>query len=90
MSLNGNDSPDLTVQVNLSDGLTEAEAIQIAETAFIYSRGEEMLHQLDTITYDNQQVVAHYIWGYDENDMGHIFDLTADLDSLQIIISHCR
>jgi hypothetical protein len=90
VTLNGNESPDLTVQVDLSDGLTEAEAIQIAETAFIYSRGEEVLRQLDTITYNDQQIVAHYIWGYDENDMVHIFDLTADLVSLQLIISHCR
>jgi len=90
VTLNGNDSPDLTVQINLSDGLTEAEAIQIAETAFIYSRGEDVLRQLDTITYDNQQIAAHYIWGYDENDMGHVLDLKADLDSLQIIISNCR
>jgi len=86
--LNGNEAPDLTVQVDLNNGLTEEEAKKIAETAFTRTMGEK-LHRLDNIVYDGEQITAHYTWGYDENDMGHIFDLTADLTILKITIDHC-
>jgi hypothetical protein len=87
--LNGNEAPDLTAQVDLSNGLTEEEAKKIAEAAFIQTMGEEVLRRLDTITYDDEQITAHYTWGIDENDMGHVFDLNADLSTLQITITHC-
>jgi hypothetical protein len=87
--VNGIRCVDVLVHVNISDGLTEKEAELIAETTFIQVMGEEVMHQLDTLTFDNIQIEAHYTWGYDENDMGHVFDLTADLTTLQIIVSHC-
>jgi len=87
--LNGNEAPDLTAKVDLSNGLTEEEAKKIAEAAFIQTMGEEVLRRLDTITYDDEQITAHYTWGIDENDMGHVFDLNADLSALQITITHC-
>ncbi|MFC1487439.1 protease complex subunit PrcB family protein [Thermoproteota archaeon] len=87
--LNGNEAPDLNIQVDLTNGLTEDEAKKIAEAAFVRTL-EGKLHRLDSITYDNQQIVAHYTWGYDENDMGHIFDITAEITKLQITIVHCR
>lgn len=51
--------------------------------------GEEVLRRLDTITYDDEQISAHYTWGINETDMGHIFDLDADLSARQITITHC-
>ena len=87
--LNGNEAPDLTIQVDLTNGLTEDEAKNIVEAAFVRTL-EGKLHRLDSITYDNQQIVAHYTWGYDENDMGHIFDITAEITKLEITIVHCR
>ncbi len=87
--LNENQAPDLIAQVDLSNGLTEEEAKKVAEAAFIQTMGEEVLHRLDTITYDDQQITAHYTWGIDETDMGHVFDLDADLSVLQITIMHC-
>ena len=87
--LNGIEAPDLTVEVDLSDGLSEEESIKITETSFIRTMGAK-LHQIDKITYDDKQITAHYTWGYNEKDMRHIFDLEADLISLKIIINHCR
>jgi len=75
--------------VDLSNGLTEEEAKKITEAAFIQTMGEEVLHRLDAITYDNKQITAHYL-GTDENNMGHVFDLNADLSALQITITYCR
>ncbi len=87
--LNGNEAPDLSVQVDLSNGLSEEEAKKIAEAAFIQRMGEK-LHRLDTLIFDDNKITAHYTWGYNERDMGHIFDLTADLTTLKITINHCR
>jgi len=80
---------DVLVCVNISDGLTEKEAELIAGTTFILVKGEYVTHRLDTLTFDDTQIEAHYTWGYDETDMGHIFDMTADLTTLQITVSHC-
>jgi hypothetical protein len=90
VTLNGADAPELTAQIDINDGLTKDEATSIAETAFIQTMGETIMHHLDILTFDDQQISAHYTWGYDENDMGHIFDLNADLQFLQITITHCR
>jgi hypothetical protein len=87
--VNGNEAPDLTVQVDLSNGLTEEEAKKIAEAAFVRTMGEAVLSRLDTLTYDDEQLTAHYTWGVDEDDMGHVFDSNANLVDLQITITHC-
>ena len=87
---NGGNAPELTMQIDFSDGLNEEEATCIAEAAFIQTMGETVMLRLDTLTFDDQQITAHYTWGYNENDMGHIFDLYADLESLYITITHCR
>ena len=88
--VNENDAPDLTVQVDLTTPLTKEEARKIAEATFIRTMGEKVLRRLDTLICQNHQIIAHYTWGYDENDMGHIFDLIADLATLQITVTHCR
>ena len=87
--VNGMRSVDVFVYVDISDGLTEKEAELIAEATFIQVMGEEVTHRLDTLTFDDTQIEAHYTWGHDENDMGHVFDMTADLTTLQITVSHC-
>jgi hypothetical protein len=87
--VNGMRCVDVLVQVDISDGLTEKEAELIAGTTFIEVMGEEVTHRLDTLTLDDTRIEAHYTWGHDENDMGHVFDMTADLTTLQITVSHC-
>jgi len=87
--VNGMRSVDVFVSVDISDGLTKKEAELIAGTTFIQVMGEEVMHRLDTLTFDDTKIEAHYTWGHDENDMGHVFDMTADLTTLQITVSHC-
>jgi len=87
--INGMKSVDIFVCVNISDGLTEKEAELIVGTTFIQVKGDYVTHRLDTLTFDNTQIEAHYTWGVDENDMGHIFDVTADLTTLLITVEHC-
>ena len=88
--VNGMRSVDVFVCVNISDGLTEKEAELIVGTTFIRVKGDYVTHRLDTLTFDDAKIEAHYTWGVDENDMGHVFDVTADLTTLLITVSHCR
>jgi hypothetical protein len=88
--VNENQVTDLIVPVDLTKSLTEEEAEKIANAAFIHVKGENTLFLLDSITFNDQKIVAHYIWGVNENDLSHIFDLTADLTSRQIEVTHCR
>jgi hypothetical protein len=70
--------------------LIEEEVTCFCEAAFNQIMDEKMMRRLDTLTFDYQHITAHYTGGYDENDMGHIFDLNADLETLHILITHCR
>ena len=87
--LNGDEAPNLIVIVDLNDGIIEEEAKMISEIAFNQTLGDT-LHRLDDIAFNNEQISAHYIWGYDENDMRHIFDLIVDITTLKIRINHCQ
>jgi len=87
--VNGMWSVDVFVCVNISDGLTEKEAELIAGTTFIHVKGEYVWRRLDTLTFDDTQIKAHYAWGYDETDLGHVYDMTANLTTLQITVDHC-
>ena len=90
MVVNENQVADLIVPIDLTESLTRERAEKIANAAFIHVKGENTLFLLDSITFNDQEIVAHYIWGINENDMSHIFDLTADLTSLKIEVTHCR
>jgi hypothetical protein len=87
--VNGMRSVDVFVCVDISDGLTKKEAELIVGTTFILVMGDYVTHRLDTLTFDDTQIEAHYTWGHSEIDMGHVFDMTADLTALQIAVSHC-
>jgi hypothetical protein len=87
--VNGMRSLDVFVCVNVSDGVTQQEAELIAGTTFIYVKGESVWRRLETLTFDDTQIKAHYAWGLNEADLGHIYDMTADLTTLQIVVNHC-
>jgi hypothetical protein len=87
--VNGMYSLDVFVCVNISDGVTEKEAELIVGTTFILVKGDFVTRRLDTLTFDNTQIEAHHTWGYDETDMSHVFDVTVDLTTRQITVSHC-
>jgi hypothetical protein len=87
--VNGMRSMDVFVCVDISDGLTAKEAELIAGTTFILVKGEYVWRRLDTLTFDDTQIKAHYAWGLKETDLGHVYDMTADLTTLQITVDHC-
>jgi hypothetical protein len=84
---------DVIVDIDICNGVTRGEAEAIAEATFIEVMAKswgEVMHRLDTLTYNDTQITAHYTWGLDESDMGHVFDMTADLTTLLITVTHCR
>jgi hypothetical protein len=87
--VNGMREVDVLVYIYISDGVTEVEAKQIVKATFIAVMGKNVTRQLDTLTINDSQIKAHYCWGYDENDMGHVFDMDIDLTTLKILVSHC-
>jgi hypothetical protein len=88
--VNGLRELDVLVHVNVNDGLTREEAEQIAEETFIQVMGEKVVHRLDKLTLNENSMEAHYTWGIDESDMGHVFDMTGDITSRSITVTHCR
>jgi hypothetical protein len=87
--VNGIRRLDVSVCVNISDGVSYQEAELIAGTTFIYVKGESVWRRLETLTFDDTQIKAHYAWGLNEADLGHVYDMTADLTTLQIVVNHC-
>jgi len=87
--VNTNPFSDLTVPVELSTGLTQEKAELIAKATFVHVKGEETLFRLDDLTFIDKELTARFTWGIHENDMGHIFELTVDLTTLQITVNHC-
>lgn len=88
--VNGNQVTDLIVPIDLTESLTEDTAEKIANATFVHAKGENTLFMLDSISFTDQEIVAHFIWGVNEEDLSHVFDLTADLISLRIEVTHCR
>jgi hypothetical protein len=91
--VNGMWDVDVVVDVDICNDLTRDEAEEIAEATFIEVMGNswgEILHRLDVLTCNDAQITAHYTWDLDESDMGHVFDMTADLTTLLITVTHCR
>jgi len=80
---------DVVVDVDITDGVTEEEAQEIVETTFLTVMGNTT-HRLDSLVIEGQLIKAHFTWGVNEQDLGHIFDMTVDLTSLTIIVTHCK
>jgi len=80
---------DVVVDVDITDGVSEEEAREIAETTFLTIMGNTT-HRLDSIIIEGQLIKAHFIWGANEEDLGHIFDMTVDLTSSTITVTHCK
>ena len=87
--VNGMRSVNVSVCIDLSDGVSKEEAELIAEATFTQVMGENVIHQLDALSVNETQIQAHHKWGYNENDMGHVFEMTVDLTTLKITVSHC-
>jgi hypothetical protein len=90
MVVNENPFSDLVMSIDLSESMNREKAERITDAVFIHVKGENALFRLDSLNFDDQEIVANYVWGLNEADMSHIFELSADLKSLHIEVVHCR
>ena len=87
--VNGQRQELVYVSVNLDDGLSREECELIAEKVFTGIMGDTM-HRLDELSVDGSSVNIGYTWGVNEGDMGHFFDISGDVASHTLTVTHCR
>jgi hypothetical protein len=90
MNVNQNNFSDLVLAIDLTQILTTQTAQKIADAIFIHVKGENTLHQLNSITFNNKEIIANYTWGYNQEDISHIFELKANLQNLSVEANHCK
>lgn len=79
----------LKIPVVVDDGLTREECELVAERVFTGVMGDT-LHRLDELSLDGSRMEASYTWGVNESDMGHFFNITGDVASRTLVVTHCR
>ena len=80
---------DLKVAVDLTQPMTIEKAQKIADAIFVHVKGENTLNQINSIIYNEEEILADYTWGINQDDMSHFFELTVDLTNLQVEVIHC-
>jgi len=89
--VNGQDRGSLTIEgINKWDGIDSDEAIKMADATFRFVMGGNVLGVLTGFNIGLGVVEAHYVWGYDAADLGHVFDMKADLWTGTIVVTHCK
>ncbi len=77
------------VPVDIDDGVTREEAEVITEITFTTVMGPNRVHHVESLTLTGDQLIAHATWGYDANDLSHVFHMIVDFTTRQITVSHC-
>jgi hypothetical protein len=88
--VNGEGRLEIHIDVDPGDGISESEAKLIAEETFTSVMGKEVLRRLDKLKLLDDLLQVHYTWGYNTEDLVHVFDMTVELRSCAILVTHCR
>lgn len=81
---------DVTINVRVSDGVTQQEAETIAITIFRTILGDKVLYRLNSLNYSDSSLQADITGGVDLTDLGHIFHLSLSIPSGYAIVTHCK
>jgi hypothetical protein len=87
--VNGQRNEVIYVLVYLNDGLSREECELIAEKVFTSIMGSTM-HRLNELSVDGSKLNVTFTWGVNEGDMGHFFDISGDVASHTLTVTHCR
>ena len=72
------------------NGIDSDEATKIADVTFEFVMGQKVVRVLESLNTALGFVEAHYIWGYNAEDLVHIFDMKANLWTGTIEVTHCK
>jgi len=89
VNVNQDDFSDLIVAADLTEPVIRQLAQKIANAIFVHVKGENTLYQLNSMTFNNKEIIADYTWGYNQEDMSHVFELKVDLVNLKVDVVHC-
>jgi len=89
VNVNEDTFSDLVVAADLTEPITKQLAQKIADAVFVHVKGENTLYQLNSITFNSEEVIADYVWGYNQEDLSHVFELNLDLVNLKVDVVHC-
>jgi len=89
INVNNNDFSDLVVAVDFTQLITKETAKRIADAVFVHVKGENTLLQLNSISFNENEIVADYTWGYNQEDMNHTFELNVDIQNQTVEVIHC-
>ncbi len=87
--VNGMRNVSIEVPVDIDDGVTKEEADVIVEVTFTTVMDPDRVYQVESLTLTGDQLRADVTWGYDANDLGHVFHMIVDFASRLITVSHC-
>ena len=76
--------------INKWNGIDSDEATKIADAIFEFVMGQKVVGVLESLDTTLGFVAAHYVWGYNTEDLGHVFDMKANLWTENIEVTHCK
>ncbi len=81
----------IVVNINLTDGMNQDEAVLVANTLFDKALGQVVLHQLKSAEVDELGIwKVELTWGYSTEDLGHWFEAGIDPFNRTIVYNRCR
>lgn len=81
----------IVVNVDLTDGMNQDEAILVANTLFDKALAQTVLHQFKSAEVDDLGVwKVELTWGYSTEDLGHWFEAGIDPFNQTIVYNRCR
>lgn len=89
---NNDEAFNITVNVNLKDGMSLDEAVLVANMVFDNTLGQEgQPHLLDSADVDEHGVwTVELTWGYSTADLMHWFEAEINPFNRTVIYSHCK
>jgi hypothetical protein len=87
--VNGSSRGRISVLVPPNGTFTNGHAVRVSEEVFVTVKGSNVVHRLDGLSVEGNLIRAHYTWGVNESDMGHVYDMTLNVTKLTIEVTHC-
>lgn len=80
---------NVTVKVNLMDGMNQEEAIEVASEVFNFSVGTP--HALESVNVDENGIwTVQFTWGYEGEALGHWFEAIINPFNQTVVYNRCR